>query len=180
MTTSSAIALKRQSLLLGGLTGIVVLLVGAVVALPYFIFPAMHAGRPGYPPVSDLLPGAAVALAYWSPTLFYLAALLFMARMFGQVAAGRPIWRATAGGLGLTGWALMLGGVMTVLIQPRLMQLDWVREIMVQQGRHAAVGGILHFDVPAIVIGIVGLAMLLLGGLLRRAESIEAELEDFV
>ncbi|MDO8296159.1 MAG: hypothetical protein Q7T19_06940 [Caulobacter sp.] len=180
MSPTTHLVLRRQSLLLGGLTGSIALLVGGMIALVYFILPALHAGRPGYPPVSDLLPGSMIALTFWSPVLFYLAALLAMARMFAQVAAARPVWRATARGLGLTGWALMLGSVMTVLVQPRLMQLDWVREVMVQQGRHAAVGGIAHFDVPAIVIGVVGLAMLLLGGLLRRAEAVEAELEDFV
>jgi len=180
LATSSPVAIKRQSLLLGSLTGLIALLVGAIIALPYFILPALDAGRPGYPPVSDVLPGSAVALAYWSPTLFYLAALMFMTRMFGQVTAGRPIWRATASGLELTGWSLMLGGVTTVLIQPRLMQLDWVREVMVQQGRHAVVGGWINFDVPAITIGVVGVALLLLGGLLRRAGAVQAELDEII
>lgn len=180
MNTSAHLVLRRQSLLLGGLTGSVALLVGGMIALVYFVLPALHAGRPGYPPVGDLLPGSLIALTYWSPVLFYLAALLAMARMFAQVAAARPVWRATAHGLGLTGWALMLGSVMTVLIQPRLMQLDWVREVMAEQGRHAPVSGVLHFDVPAIVVGVVGLAMLLLGDLLRRAEAVQSELDEII
>lgn len=180
MTPAPADALKRRSLWLGGLTGTITLLVGAVIALPYFILPALDAGRPGYPPASEALPGAMVALAYWSPALFYLAAMAVMARMFGQVAAGRSIWRETARGLGLTGAALMLGAVTTVLVQPRLMQLDVVREIMVRQDRHAVVGGWASFDVPAITIGVVGLALLLLGGLLRRAEAVQTELDEIV
>lgn len=180
MDPTAHLVLRRQSLLLGGLTGSIALLVGGMITLVYFILPALHAGRPGYPPVSDLLPGSIVALTFWSPVLFYLAALLAMAWMFAQVAAARPVWRATARGLGLIGWALMLGSMMTVLVQPRLMQLHWVREVMAQQGRHAPVGGILHFDVPAIVVGVVGLAMLLLGGLLRRAEAVQSELDEIV
>lgn len=180
MVDSSVDVLKRRSLWLGGLTGTIALLVGAMIALPYFVLPVLDAGRPGYPPQAEILPGSLVSLAYWSPALFYLAALALLARMFGRVAAGRSIWRETIRGLGSTGIALMLGAAMTVLVQPWLMQLHAVREIMVRQDRHGVIGGWINLDVPAITIGVVGLALLLLGGLLHRAEMIQTELDEII
>lgn len=106
----------------------------------------------------------------WSPALFYLWALWSLRGMFAALARGSGFsGGVVAGPLARVGWALLLGSVFTVLVSP------WVLEMV---ERPHAMSAFAAIDVPAATLGVVGLALVALSGMLRRAAELEQEAAD--
>ena len=106
----------------------------------------------------------------WSPALFYLWALWSLRSMFAALASGGTFkGAAVAGPLARVGWALALGSALTVLVSPVVLE-------MVE--RPHAMSAFAAIDVPAVTLGVVGLALVALSGMLRRASELEREASD--
>ena len=112
----------------------------------------------------------------WTPALFYLWALWAARRMFEALSRGGFVFQAVSSALGRIGWALTLGATATILIVP----------ILLGMGAHV-VGGFALFNVPALTLGIVGLALIVTARMMRRVHALEgkvaslnAALADFI
>jgi len=107
----------------------------------------------------------------WAPALFYLWALWGLRAVFAALAASGPSFRGgvLAGPLDRTGWALALGSGFTLLVSPVVLG-------MVE--RPHAMSAFAAVDVPAATLGVVGLALIALSRVLRRAAELEAEATD--
>lgn len=103
------------------------------------------------------------------PVLCYLHALWTIARAFAALERGRLLLPVLAATFTRVGIALAAGAATSVFL---------VFNVLRAMG--STQGGYLHYDAPAIVLGVVGLALLPLADLLRRAHAIEAELDDFL
>ena len=100
----------------------------------------------------------------WAPAAFYLWA--FRAAPSSALARGGLNFQPLiAQALSRVGWALALGAGVSVAAAPLTLSLG---------GPHAF-GGFAVFDVPALTLGVVGLALIVLANMLRRATAIEAE-----
>lgn len=107
----------------------------------------------------------------WPPALFYLWGLWTLRSMFGALASGGLSFQPMIGrALAKVGWALLLGSLTSLV-------LGAFQSIMLQQG---TTGWFASFNVPALTLGVVGLALIVLVHMLRRAARIEAILGDFV
>lgn len=112
----------------------------------------------------------------WTPALFYLWALWSTRQMFATLSRGGFVFHAVSTALGHIGWALGLGAVATLVIGTALLVA----------GPHVT-GGFVLVNVPAVTLGIVGLALIITARMMRRAqtlerrvESLNAALEDFI
>lgn len=106
----------------------------------------------------------------WSPALFYLWALWSLRGMFAALSTGAGFrGGAVAGPLARVGWALALGSAMTVFVSPYVLE-------MVE--RPHAMAAFAAIDIPAATLGVVGLALVALSGMLRRAAELEQEAAD--
>jgi hypothetical protein len=112
----------------------------------------------------------------WTPALFYLWALWSAQRMFAALSRGGFVFQAVSTALGRIGWALTLGAIATIVIVP----------VLLGMGAHV-VGGFALFNVPALTLGIVGLALIVTAHMMRRAQALEgkvaslnAELSGFI
>nr|WP_276208696.1 DUF2975 domain-containing protein [Caulobacter sp. 17J65-9] len=103
------------------------------------------------------------------PAAFYLWGLWSIRSVFADLAAGGRLQPALASGLTRVGQALVLGAVSSVFVVTNL--LRWIGH-----GK----GGYLHFDVPGVVLGVVGLALMLLARLLAHAAAVQAELDEII
>ncbi|WP_052216149.1 hypothetical protein [Sphingomonas sp. ERG5] len=107
----------------------------------------------------------------WSPALFYLWALWTLRGIFGALARGgisfQPIITSA---LAKVGWALLLGALASLVMGP----------IQLSVLEHHVTGWFATFNVPVLTLGVVGLALIVLARMLRRAARIEAVLGDFV
>lgn len=102
----------------------------------------------------------------WAPALFYLWALWTLRGLFSALSRGGLNFQPLiAQALSRIGWALALGAGVSVVAAPIVLSLG---------GPHAF-GGFAVFVVPPLTLGVVGLALIALAGLLRRASAIEAE-----
>jgi len=102
----------------------------------------------------------------WLPCCFYLWALWTLRNLFAQLSRGGPgvplgVTKALSG----IGWALMLGAALTLIVTP------WIDRLT----KPHRMGNFPRFDLPALTLGMVGLALLVLGPMLKRAIRIEAE-----
>ena len=157
---SDADQLRRHSLWLSRLTLVLLTVTALVTVLPVAI-------GFGLAPVRGLPPPLAWAALTWLPVPFYLYALWAIRAVFRAFAAGGTFGPAIASGCRRAGWALALGGALSALGVPNLMWLVYGR------------GGPLQFDVAYLAVGVVGLALILLGRLLARARALEDELGGF-
>jgi hypothetical protein len=91
--------------------------------------------------------------------------------MFASLAKGGPARQgeAVARALNRVGWALALGATATVLVSPALLALTQ---------RPHAMATFAAVDVPAATLGVVGLALIAVSRMLKRAASLEAEASD--
>jgi hypothetical protein len=113
----------------------------------------------------------------WLPALFYLWALWSARQMFREFSRGGFVFGAVvSAALGRIGWALALGAGAALVIVP-------VRLAMGMQ----VVGGFALFNAPALTLGIVGLALIAMARMMRRAAALEAKvaslnavLSDFI
>ena len=104
------------------------------------------------------------------PTIWYLFGLWSLRRLFDDLAEGRLFQPAVARGVSGLGWALAWGAGTQVVIVPNL--LRWISR---EPG-----GSVLHYDVSAIVLGVVGLTLTVLARLLQRAAAMHDELEQII
>jgi hypothetical protein len=105
-------------------------------------------------------------LLSWSPCPFYLWALWTLRSLFGQLSRGGPsLPLKVTSALSRIGWALMLGATLTLALTPLIDRFS----------KPHRMGNFAVFDVPALTLGLVGLALLMVGTMLKRAIRIEAE-----
>jgi hypothetical protein len=143
-----------------------VISVGALLALMYLLAPGVLMARGDYPgnPVGWL------AQIVWAlPTLFYLFAVWSIGAAMGQLARGRLIQPTLASALRRVGLALGFGGLLSVFGVTNIMRL-------VDGGR----GGLAHFDVAGMTLGMIGGALFLLGGVMEQAGKVQAELDEMI
>lgn len=156
--------LRRHSLWLSRLTLTLLVLTTLVIAIPPI---ALGSGsRLGAP----LLWGI---LLHWSPSIFYLYSLWAIRSGFHDFAVGGVLGPAIATGCTRAGVALAIGATLSAVGVPNLVRILSDRGLI---NTHSGMfKGVLVFDTAYLAVGVVGLAMVLLGRLLRRASEIQAE-----
>lgn len=147
--------LSRHSLWLSRLT-LGLLVATAALILATFLIGPFRAAEDGL-----LLAN----LLHWLPTLFYLYALWAIHRAFRHFAQGGVFGPAIAAGCTHAGIALAAGGALSAVGIPNLRRL-----LSDSPG-----GSFLHFDTAYLAVGVVGLALVLLGRLLSHAAELQAE-----
>ena len=157
---SSIAQLRRHSLWLSRLTLFLLVATALVTVAPVLIGFALA-------PARGLPPALAFTAVLWMPVPFYLYALWAIRGVFQGFATGGTFGPAIAAGCTRAGFALAIGGTLSAVGVPNAMRL-----------LHGQ-GGILLFDVAYLAVGVVGLALILLGRLLRRAATLEEELGGF-
>ena len=106
---------------------------------------------------------------WFSPVVFYLFAGWSIGSAMGQLSKGRLIQPTLSSALRRVGLSLGLGGVMSVFVVSNLLRL-------IENGR----GGLLHFDVAGMTLGMIGGALFLLGGVVEQAGKVQAELDEMI
>jgi len=157
-------SLRRQSLWLSRLTLVLLLATIAVIVVP--------------PVAADLHSGLAAPLLWgialqWLPSLFYLYALWALRSGFQEFAAGGVLGPAIAAGCTRAGVALAIGAGFSAVGVPNLARILSGRGLI--DTTDATFTGFLVFDTAYLAVGVIGLALLLLGRLLRRASEVQAE-----
>jgi heme exporter protein D len=106
-----------------------------------------------------------------TPALLYLWALWAVRRLFSELARQRrPFQPALVDGLRRIGWNLAWGAGMDVVGAPML--LRWT------DGESG--GSVAHYVPAAVVLGVVGLALVILSRLLQRAAALQDELDQII
>ncbi|MES2121101.1 MAG: hypothetical protein V4513_11090 [Pseudomonadota bacterium] len=146
--------LRRRSRILASLVTLVLVLLLFAVSVELL---AMIRGRltPHY-------------LALRLPVPFYLWAIWSVRGLIVAVGEGRGHDRILAPMLQRTGIALFLGGISAVFIAPWISRLIWGR------------GPIAYYDVAAITVGVIGLALVIVAYLLGQASEMRQELDEIV
>ena len=108
----------------------------------------------------------AFLLIYRLPMLFYLWAIWAVQRAIASIGRGELFGLIVPRLLTQIGLALFLGGIVNVFVAPLLLKLAFGR------------GGYAAYDVAAITLGVVGLALIVVAQLLRQAASMRAELDE--
>jgi hypothetical protein len=108
-------------------------------------------------------------LLTWSPSAFYLWALWTLRGLFAGLSRSGPsaqpsITRALA----RIGWALMGGAVTTLVTAP---------VVLAMENPHRA-GGFAVFNVPALTLGLLGLALIIVARMLKQAIAAEARVKS--
>ncbi len=168
--------LKQRSLWLARIT--LFLGAGSVLALLWPIVRAVEETRAN----GELI--AFTLIVESLPSLAYIYALWTIQAGFRNVAAGGGLSPVIARSCTRSGAALAIGGALSAVGVPNL--LNAARAAGVEVGEVFTGRSILHFDVAYLAVGLVGIALMLLGDLLnrahdlhRRATSLEAELNEF-
>lgn len=112
----------------------------------------------------------------WFPAFFYLYALWAIARSFGAFAQGGLFGAQMAKGCRRAGVALALGATASAVGVPNAMRL--LSQYDVLHGMGQRFGSILIFDAAYLAVGVVGIALFLLGQLLERAAEVQKEAQD--
>ena len=165
--------LQRQSRWLNRALTFLMVLLGLVILLAWFN-PLWTYGRPGTPPRSELDEAMIHGFVFWGPALFYFWALLAVRRALGDITAGRLFQPAIARSLRDVGIGLAGGAIMSAFVQPNLM-----RVLNESWGRFPFAAWA-HIDVAYFAVGTVGLALILLSRVMKRAADIQAELDQFI
>ena len=108
---------------------------------------------------------------HWLPAAFYLYAIWAIRGAFQTFAAGGLLGASVAVGCARAGWALAIGGGLSALGIPNLLRLLTNLALIERIGWD----GFMIFDVAYLAVGVVGLALVLLGRLLRWAGEIQTE-----
>lgn len=117
----------------------------------------------------DVMRDLAYLLPYRLPMLFYLAGVWTIRQAFARLAEGEMFNQLLPILLRRLGLALAGGGMASVF----LTQWLWRALIGPTSGAWAS------FDPPAITIGLVGLLMIVLADLMKRAAAMRHELDGF-
>ena len=114
----------------------------------------------------------------WLPAVFYIWVLWSIRDLFRALTRGTFGFANMIVALARVGWGLMLGAATALIITPLLMMLNENERIR---------GAFALLNVPALTLVIVGLALIVLSHMMRRALALEAEaarlkatLEEFV
>lgn len=142
------------------LAGLALLFAFGAIGAPW-LFPA-GAGRDAH--LRPLLMGV-VAL----PAVGYLWALWAVQQALGELAAGRLFQETVARAMRRMGAGVLGGALLSVFAVTNLAR--WITG-----GR----GSYLYFDVSAIVLGVVGAALILLAHLIDQARAVQAELDEIL
>ena len=115
-------------------------------------------------------PDAVMRLALaWSPSIFYLAALWTLRGLFAGLArAGLSCQPSLTKALSRIGLALMAGSALTVATAPAILALS----------HPAPSGWFATFNVPALTLFMLGMALAIIARMLRRAIALEAEADE--
>ena len=143
-----------------------VVTIGAAMLLTWVGAPLFFWLRDGRDPFTT---ATLAALVWFSPVVFYLFGVWSIGSAMGQLSRGRLIQPTLSSALRRVGLSLGLGGVMSVFIVSNLMRL-------IENGR----GGLLHFDVAGMTLGMIGGALFLLGGVVDQAGKVQAELDEMI
>lgn len=150
--------LRRHSLWLSRLTLFLLVATALLLTVPTTLY-LIRAAAGLRPPIQ----GASYTLLYWIPSAFYLYALWAIRSAFRDFAVGGVFGPAIASGCTRAGLALAVGAGLSAVGMPNIIHL-------LKGG-----GSILHFDIAYLAVGIVGLALVLLGRLLARAADLQRE-----
>lgn len=110
-----------------------------------------------------------LSFIYLLPAVGYLWALWAVQRALGDVGAGRMFHPAVARAMRHIGLGVLAGALFKVFAVTNLSR--WIT---------GGQGGYLYFDLAAIVLGVVGAALILLARLVDRARALETELEGIL
>ncbi|HEY8591499.1 MAG TPA: hypothetical protein VIL42_01395 [Sphingomicrobium sp.] len=160
--------LRRQSRWFAQLTLTLLVLTALVIVVPTAIGLAVLERRGG--PSMQLL---AWSLLTWAPSVFYLYGLAAIRGAFASFAAGGVFGPAIASGCTRAGAAVAAGATMSAVGVPNLYRILDLRGMPGGSMQH--VGSVLHFDTAYLAVGVVGLALILLGRLLARAAELQGE-----
>lgn len=160
---------QRNRILLFATTGVIAF-IGLVIAASLFIV-AMRGGVMS----DERLLRMAVS---WLPAVFYIWVLWSIRDLFRALAGGTFGFAHMIVALARVGWGLTLGATTALMITPLLMMLNENERIR---------GAFALLNVPALTLVIVGLALIVLSHMMRRALMLEAEaarlkatLEEFI
>jgi hypothetical protein len=103
------------------------------------------------------------------PALFYLYGLWQVRCALAALAEGGLFAAAAAVALDRVGWALAIGGLVGVALVPTLSRLAG-----------ADPGYVLALDVGAVVLAMIGLALVLFADLFRRAEKLQNAMREII
>jgi hypothetical protein len=118
------------------------------------------------------VPSVLVRLAiHWLPPAFYLYAIWSIRGALRSFAGGGLLGAAVARGCTRAGWAMAVGGGLSAVAVPNLLRLLTNLGVLERQGWNS----FLMFDVAYLAVGVVGLALVLLGQLLRWAGELQGE-----
>jgi len=161
---SNLAGLRRQSLWLARLTlwlfSATALILVIVVAFPGF-------GYVRHLPAARLLP--------WLPAIVYLYALWAIRGAFRGFALGGAFGAEMARGCSRAGIALAVGGTLSAVGVPNL--LRWLTAAGLIERIPGQWSGVLVFDIAYLAVGVVGLALALIGRLMRLAGEVQSEAE---
>jgi hypothetical protein len=178
------VRLRRRSLWLARLT-MTLLVATALIILQPIVLGVAGAGSGSGWQGRRLGAHLAFSAAVWLPSCFYLYSLWAIGRAFGSYGRGGTINDAMAKGCRRAGLALALGATASAVGVPLILGA-LLRSGIITASRYGA-GTVLIFDTAYLAVGIVGLALFLLGGLLARvarlaeeAQALRSELGEFV
>ena len=117
----------------------------------------------------DMGPHLAYLVPYRLPMLFYLAGIWTIRQAFAGLAEGEMFNQLLPVLLRHLGLALAGGGFTSVFLT------QWLSRALLGP----ASGAWAAFDPPAITIGLVGLLMIVLADLMKRAAAMQQELDGF-
>lgn len=129
-------------------------------------------------PAADLIGGG--LLEHWIVPLPHLYAVFAVRQAFAAYARGGVLGRVMTGACRRAGWALAVGAAVSAFGAPLLGR--WL-----DSPRYPGSGTVMMFDTAYMATGVVGLALVLLAGLIERAveaearvQALEGELKEFV
>jgi hypothetical protein len=160
--------LRKQSLWLSRLTLFLFGATALLVVVPT-VYGLVHLGGKALP-LGPVLLRAAIL---WSPTIFYLFALWAVRSAFRDFATGGVFGPAIATGCTRAGVALAIGATLSAAGVPNAMRILHAQGLV--EKPPAAFTSLLIFDTAYLAVGVVGLALMLLGGLLQRAAELQME-----
>ncbi|HEX8448510.1 MAG TPA: DUF2975 domain-containing protein [Allosphingosinicella sp.] len=113
---------------------------------------------------------------FWVPSALYLYALWAIGRSFGAFARGGLFGAAIAKGCRRSGIALAAGAGASAVGVPNAIRLLAQHGLVPEPLRRF--GSVLIFDTAYLAVGVVGIALFLLGQLLERAAEVQKEAQE--